>query len=132
MSGALKNAIDFLYKEWNNKAAGFVGYGSVMGARSVEQLRLVMSEMQVATLRNQVGLSIFTDFVQGEFKPDPRHVQEVDGMLQQLIAWGGALQKLRLNLSQEKSKPLKSEEKNHDSRSTARRSRTRSESRLRG
>jgi NAD(P)H-dependent FMN reductase len=28
--GALKNAIDFLYKEWNNKAAGFVSYGSAL------------------------------------------------------------------------------------------------------
>lgn len=27
ISGALKNAIDFLYKEWNNKVAGFVSYG---------------------------------------------------------------------------------------------------------
>jgi NAD(P)H-dependent FMN reductase len=40
--GALKNAIDYLYKEWNNKAAGFVGYGSAGGVRAVEQLRLGM------------------------------------------------------------------------------------------
>ena len=49
ISGALKNAIDFLYAEWNNKAAGFVGYGSAGGARAVEHLRLVMAELQVAT-----------------------------------------------------------------------------------
>src|SRR5947209_20163624 len=55
-SGALKNAIDFLYKEWNNKAAGFVGYGSALGARAVESLRLVMGELQVADVRAQVGL----------------------------------------------------------------------------
>jgi NAD(P)H-dependent FMN reductase len=53
ISGALKNAIDFLYAEWNNKAAGFVGYGSAGGARAVEDLRLVMAEVQVATVRNQ-------------------------------------------------------------------------------
>src|SRR5687768_6492951 len=47
-SGALKNALDFLYREWNNKAAGFVSYGSAGGARAVEQLRLVMAELQVA------------------------------------------------------------------------------------
>jgi NAD(P)H-dependent FMN reductase len=40
ISGALKNAIDFLFAEWNNKAAGFVSYGSVGGARAMEQLRL--------------------------------------------------------------------------------------------
>ena len=43
-SGALKNAIDYLYTEWNNKAAGFVSYGGMGGARAAEQLRLVMGE----------------------------------------------------------------------------------------
>src|SRR2546429_863837 len=61
-SGALKNAIDFLYAEWVNKAAGFIGYGGVSGARAVENLRLIMGELQVATVRAQVGLSMFTDF----------------------------------------------------------------------
>ena len=60
--GALKNAIDFLFKEWNNKVAGFVSYGSAGGVRAVEQLRLVMAELQVATVRAQVQLSLFTDF----------------------------------------------------------------------
>jgi NAD(P)H-dependent FMN reductase len=55
-SGALKNAIDFLYREWNNKAAGFVSYGSVGGTRAVEHLRLVMAELQIATVRAQVAL----------------------------------------------------------------------------
>ena len=57
ISGALKNAIDFLYREWNNKAAGFVSYGSNGGARAVEQLRLVMGELMVADVRAQVLLS---------------------------------------------------------------------------
>ena len=60
--GALKNAIDFVFREWNNKAAGFVGYGSAGGVRAVEHLRLVMAEVEVATVRNQVALSLFTDF----------------------------------------------------------------------
>ena len=48
-SAALKNAIDFLYAEWNNKAAGFVSYGaSANGGRAVEHLRMVMSELQIA------------------------------------------------------------------------------------
>ncbi len=50
-SGALKNAIDFLYAEWNNKAAGFVSYGSASGARAVENLRLIMAELQIADVR---------------------------------------------------------------------------------
>src|SRR3982074_2207798 len=62
ISGALKNAIDFLFREWNNKAAGFVSYGSAGGARAVEQLRLVMAEAQIATVRHQGLSSLFTCF----------------------------------------------------------------------
>jgi NAD(P)H-dependent FMN reductase len=54
-TGALKNAIDFLYKEWNNKAAGLVSYGGPGGVGAVEQLRLIMSEVMVATVRGQVA-----------------------------------------------------------------------------
>jgi NAD(P)H-dependent FMN reductase len=95
-SGALKNAIDFLYREWNNKAAGFVGYGSTGGTRAVEQLRLVMGELQVADVRGQVALSLYTDFENfSVFKPAPRHEASVNAMLDQVVAWGGALQTLR-------------------------------------
>jgi NAD(P)H-dependent FMN reductase len=45
-SAALKNAIDFLYHEWNNKAAGFIAYGGTMGARAVENLRLVLKPLR--------------------------------------------------------------------------------------
>ncbi len=90
-SGSLKNAIDFLYKEWHNKAAGFVGYGSALGARAVEHLRLVMGELQVAVVRAQVGLSLFTDFENfSVFKPAAHHEKSVNAMFDQVIAWGGA------------------------------------------
>jgi NAD(P)H-dependent FMN reductase len=95
-SGALKNAIDYLYKEWNNKAAGFVGYGSAGGARAIEHLRGIMSELQVAHVRNQVMLSLFTDFEKfSTFKPGAHQEGAVTAMLDQVIAWGGALQNLR-------------------------------------
>ena len=95
-SAALKNAIDFLYREWNNKTAGFVSYGSAGGVRAVEHLRLVMGELQVADVRGQVMLSVFTDFENMQtFKPADRHVQSLNTMLDQLIAWGGALKSVR-------------------------------------
>ncbi|WP_438016678.1 NAD(P)H-dependent oxidoreductase [Sorangium sp. So ce315] len=95
-SAALKNAIDFLYKEWNNKAAAFVSYGSAGGARAVEQLRLVMAELQIADVRAQVMLSLFDDFEHfSVFKPNPRHEKSVGNMLDQLLAWGGAMKTLR-------------------------------------
>ena len=97
--GALKNAIDFIYREWNNKAAGFVGYGSAGGVRAVEHLRLVMAEVQVATVRNQVALSLFTDFENyTNFKPAAHHEKSVNGMLDQVIAWSGALKTLRVHV----------------------------------
>jgi NAD(P)H-dependent FMN reductase len=95
-SGALKNAIDFLYKEWNNKAAAFVGYGSAGGARAVENLRLIMGELQIADVRAQVMLSLFTDFENyTTFKPAATHEQVATSMLDQLVAWGGAMKTLR-------------------------------------
>src|SRR5207248_7643555 len=97
-SGALKNAIDFLYHEWVNKAAGFVGYGGASGTRAVENLRLVMAEVQIATVRAQVLLSMFTDFENfSVFKPVSQHEKSVNAMFDQVIAWGSALKALRVN-----------------------------------
>src|ERR1700747_1483446 len=61
-SGVLKNAIDYLYVEWNNKAMGVVSYGAVGGARAAEHLRLIAGELQMADVRTNVALSMFTDF----------------------------------------------------------------------
>src|SRR5216684_1116603 len=95
-SAALKNAIDFLFHEWVNKAAGFVGYGGAYGIRAVENLRLVMGELQVADVKAQVGLSLRTDFENfSVFKPARQQEQTVNTMLDQVIAWGGALKSLR-------------------------------------
>jgi NAD(P)H-dependent FMN reductase len=94
--GALKNALDFVYAEWNNKAAGFVGYGSAGGVRAVESLRLVLAELQIADVRAQVSLSLFTDFENySVFKPDPRHEKSLATVFDQVIAWGGAMKTLR-------------------------------------
>src|SRR6202047_2335159 len=95
-SGALKNAIDFLFAEWNNKAAGFVSYGGAGGARAVEDLRLILAGGQMGTLRDPDLLTRFTDFENfSVFKPGPTKEQSVNAMLDQVIAWGGALRTLR-------------------------------------
>jgi NAD(P)H-dependent FMN reductase len=97
---ALKNAIDYLFREWNNKAAGFVGYGSTDGARAVEHLRQVMGEIMIADVRAQVGLSLRTDFDNfSTFKPADSQAARVHAMLDQVVAWGGALRTLRRGLS---------------------------------
>jgi NAD(P)H-dependent FMN reductase len=93
---ALKNAIDFLFKEWNDKAAGFVGYGGSGGVRAVESLRLVMGELKVADVRAQVQLSMFTDFENfSVFKPGPTKEKSVNDMLDEVIVWGTALKNVR-------------------------------------
>ena len=95
-SGALKNAIDFVYAEWNNKAAGFVGYGSAGGVRAVENLRLIMAELQVADVRAQVALSLMTDFENySVFTPADHHAQTLTGMLDQVVSWSEALAPVR-------------------------------------
>lgn len=95
-SGALKNALDYVYAEWNNKAAGFVGYGTAGGARAVEQLRLIMAELQVATVRAQVALSLFTDFENfSSFHPAGHHDQAAATMLDQVIVWSQAMKAVR-------------------------------------
>jgi NAD(P)H-dependent FMN reductase len=94
---ALKNAIDYLYGEWNNKAAGFVSYGSnVGGARSVEHLRLITAGLQLAGVRTQVSLSLATDFATfTTFIPGDRHNTMLRQLFTEVTAWADALAPLR-------------------------------------
>jgi NAD(P)H-dependent FMN reductase len=95
-SGVLKNAIDYLYAEWNNKAVGFVSYGSVGGARAAEHLRLVAGELQMADVRQQVALSLLTEFENfSVFKPGDYNRAALDTLLDQVVAWSIALAPLR-------------------------------------
>jgi NAD(P)H-dependent FMN reductase len=94
-SGALKNAIDFLFAEWNDKAVGFVGYGVQGGTRAVEHLRAIGSELKLAGVRTQVALSMFSDFADGEADPDPRHADTLTTMLDELVSWGEAFKSVR-------------------------------------
>jgi NAD(P)H-dependent FMN reductase len=95
-SGVLKNAIDYLYAEWNNKAMGVVSYGAVGGARAAEHLRLIAGELQMADVRTNVALSLFTDFLNfTDLAPGEHQEQALDTLLDQVLAWSGALAPLR-------------------------------------
>ena len=96
ITGALKNALDYLRAEWHNKAAGIVSYGSVGGARAAEHLRGILGELLVADVRVHPALSLFTDFENGT-KFTPKDVQEdsVNQMLDQVIPWSTALKTIR-------------------------------------
>lgn len=101
ISAVLKNAIDYLFAEWANKAAGFVTYGLQGGTRAAEHLRLILAELKVADVRTQVALS-----VRGDLRADdPRRPeiltppQHQEALLQRLIGevidWSEALEPLR-------------------------------------
>jgi NAD(P)H-dependent FMN reductase len=92
---SLKNALDYLYAEWNRKPAAFVAYGNVGGARGVEQLRLVLVELQVAPLRSAVHIVRFEFMdmlLNGKTFDDFPHLEQAaDVMLDDLIWWAGTL-----------------------------------------
>jgi NAD(P)H-dependent FMN reductase len=95
-SGVLKNAIDYLYAEWNNKAMGVVSYGAVGGARAAEHLRLIAGELQMADVRTNVALSMFNDFQNfADLAPAEYQGQALDTLIGQVLAWSGALAPLR-------------------------------------
>ena len=95
-SGALKNALDFIYGEWNNKAAGLVSYGVHGGVRAAEHLRLVLGELQIADVRQQVSFSLVTDFENyKDFAPAGGQEAQLTTQLDQLVSWAGALQGVR-------------------------------------
>lgn len=83
--GGFKNAVDSLGPEWVGKAVGFVSYGSAGGTRAVEQWRQIMGNFNAYVVRNQVTMSIFTDWKDGDFRPAERYVQDLNGMLDQLV-----------------------------------------------
>lgn len=92
----LKNAIDYIYAEWNNKSLGLVGYGSLGGARSIEHLRGIAAELQLADVRQQLSFSLFTDFENfSKFTPGPQHTDAAQTLFGQVEAWAGALKPLR-------------------------------------
>jgi NAD(P)H-dependent FMN reductase len=85
--GTLKDAIDFLYAEWNDKAAGFVGYGIQGGVRAVEHLRQILSDLAVIGTRSTVALTFAEDFQDHtRFTPGDPQPKNVTAMLDELVA----------------------------------------------
>jgi NAD(P)H-dependent FMN reductase len=94
-TAVLKNAMDYVYQEWNNKPIAFISYGSVHGARAVEQLREVAIELQMAPIRNAIHMPYDVIIAVGQGKSleeafaayEPR----AKGLIEQLLWWGKAL-----------------------------------------
>ncbi|KPV43620.1 NADPH-dependent FMN reductase [Alicyclobacillus ferrooxydans] len=96
ITGALKNALDSARDAWHNKAAGIISYGAVGGVRAAEHLRGILAELKVADVKTNPALSVFFDFEnRSKFNPQPLHLQTVNTMLDEVMAWSGALKNLR-------------------------------------
>ena len=98
-SAVLKNAIDWVYPEWNRKAAAFVSYGGAAGVRSVQQLRETAIELQLAPIRSSVHIpaaTLWTHFQGGDVNVG---LAELDGsagiMIEDLLWWTAALKTAR-------------------------------------
>ncbi|MGW4476757.1 NADPH-dependent FMN reductase [Nonomuraea sp. NPDC004354] len=95
-SGALKTAIDFLFAEWHDKAAGVVGYGVSGGVRAAEHLRQVLGQVKVADVQAAVELHLHADFQDfTTFKPAAHQDDMLSKLLDQVVSWSTALRPLR-------------------------------------
>jgi len=92
---AMKNAVDLLYPEWNNKAVGFVGYGFDGGTRAVEQWRMILAATVMFTVRRQVSLQNFGDWDGDAFAPIDRRAGELSRLLDQLEQTTAAVRTMR-------------------------------------
>jgi len=97
--GVLKNALDYAYPEWNRKPAAYVGYGSVGAARSIEHLRLICVELQMAPMRTGVhiqGADFMAVWQQGKDINELSYLQQnAKTMLDELHWWASALMAAR-------------------------------------
>jgi NAD(P)H-dependent FMN reductase len=102
ITGALKNALDQAYREWNRKPAAAMGYGGVGAARAIEHLRNIAVELQMVPLRNAVHLGA-GEFVKVSPMGQNAEMSEVapvlqpslDAMLDELAWWAKATMKAR-------------------------------------
>jgi len=102
-SAVLKNALDWVYPEWNRKAAAFVSYGSAMGARGVQQLRLTAIELQLAPVRSSVYIPVATLWAHFQGGDVDAGLTELEGaaktMIDDLLWWTAALRAARATAS---------------------------------
>jgi NAD(P)H-dependent FMN reductase len=102
-SAVLKNALDWVYPEWNRKAAAFVSYGSAMGARGIQQLRLTAIELQLAPIRSSVYIPVATLWAHFQGGDVDAGLTELEPaaktMIDDLVWWTAALKAARATAS---------------------------------
>jgi NAD(P)H-dependent FMN reductase len=93
----IKNAIDYLHQEWQDKPAGFVSYGGIAaGTRAVQQLKQVITTLKMVPVFESVNIPFHTQFIHdGRFEPNDVLEAAATAMLNELVRVGGALRPLR-------------------------------------
>lgn len=91
------NALDYLYKEWNFKPAGFVSYGGISGGiRAVETAKHTVSTMEMVPVKQQVLIPMVGEYLaDGVFTPSDMHSQSAQTLLEMLTRWATALETMR-------------------------------------
>lgn len=100
-SPVLKNAIDFLYQEWNFKPVSFISYGSMAGgARAVEHLRGVAGELKMYDLREQILLPSYYEHTDenGNYQFTDRHEESAKTLIDSLVFWSEQMKEARTKL----------------------------------
>jgi NAD(P)H-dependent FMN reductase len=100
-SAVLKNALDWLFREWSHKPVTFVGYGAVGGSRAIEQLRQVVVELEMAPIRHAVHLprEVYIATMKETAPASPALFAPVEAaataMIGELVWWARALRTAR-------------------------------------
>ncbi len=97
---ALKNALDFLYQEWNYKPVAFVSYGGIAaGTRAVQQLKQVVTAQKMMPIAESVNIPFFTKHIDesGKFNGNDILRKSAEDMLTELSKWSETLSTMRNN-----------------------------------
>ena len=98
MPGSLKNALDFLFHEWNYKPVAFVSYGGMSGGmRSVQMAKQVVTTLKMVPLSEAVNIHMVPKYIHdGQFVPDETLENNLEKVLGELTRWAAALRAMRV------------------------------------
>jgi NAD(P)H-dependent FMN reductase len=97
-SAPLKNAIDFLYREWNYKPVALVSYGGIAaGTRAVQMLKQVFTALKMMPLAESVNIPFFPKYINENeiFTGDEVLEKSANTMFKELVKWTKSLKQMR-------------------------------------
>jgi NAD(P)H-dependent FMN reductase len=102
VNASLKNALDYLWAEWNDKPVGLAGYGAnAGGSRAAEQLRMIAGGLRMFDLRSELLVVEYSQYLDadGNFVPKDFHEKMARTMLRELVFWAGQFKRARAELA---------------------------------